>query len=159
MVSRYLENSLGYAVYRKANHIDRYLQTSSYHPKAHKRSIIITLMDRTNTIWNNISWALELHVRSVLWVNGYCLQDLNRMSKARPVRRRTTKKSNHCAHIPYVQGTPDCMSRLLQNHDIHTTQTRIQKPASKLNSAIDRQLRLKNQVFTRSSVPVARCTW
>ena len=38
------------SVYRKPNHMDRYLDYNSHHPIQHKRSVVNTLFDRATKI-------------------------------------------------------------------------------------------------------------
>jgi hypothetical protein len=61
-----LDNSLEYAMHRKAASKDRYIEAASQHPPSHKRSIITTLMDRANSIYEKGSWTSELHVKFIL---------------------------------------------------------------------------------------------
>jgi hypothetical protein len=53
------------------------------------------------------------------------------------------KQTTLRAYIPYIEGTTDRISRLLQKHDIHTVQKPINKMASGFNSTKDRQLPTK----------------
>jgi hypothetical protein len=43
-------------------------------------------------------------------------------------------------YLPYIQGTTDCISRLLKKYDIHTIQKPLNKMASRFKSTKDKQL-------------------
>jgi hypothetical protein len=139
LVNQCPNNSLGYAIYRKATHTDRYLQAASHYPPGHKRSVITVLMHRANSVMR----LAEPQNDSVLGSFSEPVATPCTISTEHPnpdPPRWVPGKENHRAYLPYIQGAADHISRLLQKHDILTIQKPHNKMASRFNSTKDRQL-------------------
>ncbi len=68
-------NTIGFAVYRKPTHTNKYLNYQSYHPKAHKIGVIDTLIRRAYLLSDEDHLLDELEfTENVLLSNGYLLQ-------------------------------------------------------------------------------------
>ncbi|XP_071440278.1 uncharacterized protein [Hetaerina americana] len=123
LVKRKEDGGLGHAVYRKATHTDRYLNSLSHHHPAQKASLVATIVHRAYELSEAESLSAEKkHIMTALQKNGY---------KRSVVLKRTAKEEkrrlNHSeirsdgettkiyATIPYIAGTkvpywPTCRS-------------------------------------------------
>ena len=72
-IMRNVDGSLSTKVYRKPTHTDQYLQFSSHHPMAHKRSVVSTLLKRaaSHCSSNSLVRKEKAYVKETLRCNGY----------------------------------------------------------------------------------------
>ncbi|XP_071442511.1 uncharacterized protein [Hetaerina americana] len=126
LVKRKEDGSLGHAVYRKATHTDRYLNSLSHHHPAQKASLVELLVHRAYELSDAESLSAEKkHTMTALQKNVY---------KSSVVLKRTAKEEkrrlNHSeirseaettkayAKIPDIAGTSEKISRILRKHNI-----------------------------------------
>ena len=99
--------TLSTKVYRKPTHTDQYLQFSSHHPMAHKRSVVSTLLKRaaSHCFKNNLVQKEKAYVKETLRCNGYPEHFLFPLECHRS-RKDTEDKGDPRSHvtIPYIQG-------------------------------------------------------
>ena len=122
-VTRQQDGSLSTCTYRKPTHTDQYLHFSSHHPRAHKSSVVTTLLRRAFTHCSTEEERKSelAHIHKALTINGYPCRFVN--SRLPEAKRRTEPRENNpnsFACIPYIQGVSEAISRVLAEIDIHT---------------------------------------
>ena len=77
-IMRNVDGSLSTKVYQKPTHTGQYLQFSSHHPMAHKRSVVSTLLKRAafHCSLNSLVRKEKAYVKETLCCNGYFLFSL-----------------------------------------------------------------------------------
>ncbi|XP_018349960.1 PREDICTED: uncharacterized protein LOC108753114 [Trachymyrmex septentrionalis] len=77
LVSKKADGTLGYQVYRKPTHTDRYLYAESHHHPSQKQSAINSLVHRAFTISDKEHLQTELnHLKLALQKNGHDKKDI-----------------------------------------------------------------------------------
>ena len=72
LLTKKVDGSLGYQVYRKKTHTDRYLHADSHHHPAQKAGVIQTLAYRSKRILDTDHLEQEFeHLERVFMKNGY----------------------------------------------------------------------------------------
>lgn len=141
LIQRKDDNSLGYKVYRKPTHTDRYLHASSHHHPAQKNSVVSSLVYRALTISQDDNLEHELsHLTQALISNGYSKSNINRVinrlknkiSHNTQDTENEVEATNNRTFLPYIQGTTDRISKILQKHKIRT----IFKPPKKIGQLL-----------------------
>ncbi|XP_015120759.1 uncharacterized protein LOC107043690 [Diachasma alloeum] len=139
LVPRNEDGSLGHRVYRKPTHTDRYLHASPHHHPSLKNSVISSLMYRALTISHPQYLEAEVqHLDKALNNNGYQSKQvhgvLHRLKNKNSAESEPADKVEHqkTAVLPYLQGTTDRISKVLQKHDIRT----IFKPPTKIGQML-----------------------
>lgn len=111
-VERKADGTTNHKVYRKKMHTDKYLDFSSYHPPAHKRSVVRSLQDRATTHCSSLEETNEENkrVQDTLIGNGYPQEWISR-------RRQHNEKPEwkKTVSLPYVQGVTDRVARVLKS--------------------------------------------
>ncbi|XP_063932675.1 uncharacterized protein LOC135144579 [Zophobas morio] len=119
MVTMLPDGQLGHSVYRKPTHTDRFLDTTSQHYPAQKRSVIDSLIHRATTICqpNKLQKELE-HLQTSLQQNGY---DHHSIKSA--IQRRLNPNSDNTsnrptdfvstAYLPFIPQVTDRLSKIL----------------------------------------------
>ena len=100
------DGSILTSVYTKPTHTDCYLDFSSHHPLEHKRSVVITLFSRANSLTSTMLQRMgeESHISKKLKINRYpqcfiCKQQGDkRTSKPDEPRREPKASTIHCGH-------------------------------------------------------------
>ena len=121
MVSRD-NNELRTTVYRKPTHTDRLLDELSYNPTSHKAATIKTLTRQTQLVSNTPDSFRDenRYLESVFHKNNYNA-DFIRRNIYRPTEADATNRNpTHVTTvtIPYIKGTSETISRILQPHNI-----------------------------------------
>ncbi|XP_015118182.1 uncharacterized protein LOC107041886 [Diachasma alloeum] len=139
LVHRNEDGSLGHRVYRKPTHTDRYLHAFSHHHHSQKNSVISSLMYRALTISQPEYLEAEVqHLDKALNNNGYQSKQvhriLHRLKNKNSAESEPADKVEHqkTAVLPYLQGTTDRISKVLQKHAIRT----IFKPPTKIGQML-----------------------
>ncbi len=125
-------------VCRKPTHTDQYLNFESNHPLQHKRSVVRTLLNRTDTIVSQEEdKSLEKrHVRQALSRNNYPKWAMN-LKKRRPrgdTEGQERSTNNIMVGIPFVQGLSEKLARILKSHGV----TMFHKPVNTLRQSLVR---------------------
>ena len=102
---------------------DQYLHFSSHHTRAHKSSVVTTLLRRA---FIHCSTEEErkgelAHIHNALTINGYPCRFVN--SRLPESERRTEPRENNpnsFSCIPYIQGVSEATSGVLTEINIHT---------------------------------------
>lgn len=126
---------LSFTVYRKKTHTGRYLQYSSCHPIAHKRSVVSALITRAKRLCSNQQRLKEelTTVHHELSANGYPRNFVARIENQilRP-NGTASKTATMRAAIPYVQGVSEALCRVFSKYDLRVAHV----PSSKLRSRL-----------------------
>ena len=122
LLSHESDGSIRSTVYRKPTHTDRYLNFSSHHPLAHKKSAITSLFSRATSL---TSTPLDLpkehkHITRALRNNGYPTRFIER--SATHTQASTTsdeptieeQKPRATVTIPYIQDLSEPIKRILE---------------------------------------------
>ena len=80
------DGSISTSVYRKKTHTDQYLQFSSHHPLAHKKSVITTRFHRATALSSNMVERVKENCRvtRALKNNGYPSSFIHQSSRSTP---------------------------------------------------------------------------
>ena len=120
-IMRNVDGSLSTKVYRKPTHTDQYLQFSSHHPMAHKRSVVSTLLKRaaSHCSSNSLVRKEKAYVKETLRCNGYPERFLFPLECHRS-RKDTGDKDDPRSHvtIPYIQGVSEAVARILSDINV-----------------------------------------
>ncbi|KAJ9574561.1 hypothetical protein L9F63_008272 [Diploptera punctata] len=111
LVIRRPDGRLAHTVYRKSTHTDRYLNAAS------------TPSPGTNKFNQDHLHEEEKQLKRALLANGYPEHAVKRVFKRAGNAPSTLEKKEQTlgtAFLPYVQGTTDKISRVLQKHQIKT---------------------------------------
>jgi hypothetical protein len=101
-IYRKTDGSLGHKVYRKPTHTNLYLQQSSHHHPANKRSVLTSLTHTAITLCDQDSLPQYLDfLTSVFKMNGYGPQQIQR---ARKPTIPTTKNEDKPISIPTIHA-------------------------------------------------------
>lgn len=124
------EGSLGFEVYRKKTHTERYLHANSRHHPKLKIGIIRTLKTRATKISDLDNLEDELnHLHKVFELNGYnrntinksIHQSLSKDNKDIKGQNLTTPKVS----LPYIKGTTNKITKIINKHNINVAFTPI----------------------------------
>ena len=98
--------------YGKPTHTNRYLHSTSHHPKHQKLTVAKTLLSRVNThITDKTQKHSELqNIRNTLRLNGFPTRTTF-LTSSRQQSHNT--QYNHFTSIPYIQGTSEKVRRIL----------------------------------------------
>ena len=115
------DGSLRLTIYRKPTHTDRYLNFNSNHHIQHKRSVVRSLMHRSNIVTGQSEKIKEQkHIKRALKANGYEDWALHI-----PKPKAKQKENQHDHHpkqikvaIPYVHLTSDRIAHILRKHGV-----------------------------------------
>lgn len=125
LVKKKSDGSLSHTVYRKSTHTDRYLNATSHHHPAQLRSVVKTLVTRSQRLADPENIGEEMKkLRTALRQNGFKNQTINDSLKPRqtkPQDEKEKEKPASKAYLPYVKGTTDKISRILRRHKVETT--------------------------------------
>lgn len=135
------QRRLTFSVYRKSTHTGRYLHYDSVHPTNQKRSVVASLVARTNRICTTpSSRAADLQqVHRDLSACGYPKSMLNSVERQlsqppRPDRVLPKKR----AAIPYVPGVSEGLARVLRHYDVQVAHVPTQKLRHRLVNVKDK---------------------
>ena len=86
LLTRETDGSISTSVYRKKTHTDQYLQFSSHHPLAHKKSVVTTLFHRATALSSDMVERVKENrrVTRALKNNGYPSSFIHRSSSSTP---------------------------------------------------------------------------
>ena len=118
------DGTISTSVFRKRTHMDQYLQFSSHHPLAHKRSVVRTLFSRTSSLLSSlVQHSLEeKYIFDALRTNGYPKNLIQRRSTSqRSETEETKEKPAARVTLPYIQGVSEAIRWVLKNLDITTS--------------------------------------
>ena len=112
-------------VYRKPTHTDQYLNFQSNHHLQHKRSVVRTLLDRTEKlVTTEIEKKKEIQdVKQALQANGYkswTFQIQRPKRKDSEQKEKGKRASTINIPLPYVQGISEKLTRIFKEHGVGT---------------------------------------
>ena len=115
-------NELHTTVYRKPTHTDRLLDESSYNPTSHKATTIRTLTRRAQLVCHTPDSLRDenRYLERVFHKNNYNADFIKR-NIYRPTEADATNRSPTSlttVTIPYIKGTSETISRILQPYNI-----------------------------------------
>ncbi|CAL8110124.1 unnamed protein product [Orchesella dallaii] len=132
------DNSLGHKIYRKPTHTNRYLHFTSFHPKAHKISVVDSLVTRAIRISDSIHLQEELDfIVEKLQENGYPKDFIKkRIDHHLSMEFQKKDKSDEevpRAIFPYYGNVTDQLSKYTRRH---TTLEIGYSPVNRLSNAL-----------------------
>ena len=142
------DGSVTASVYRKPTHTNQYLPFDSYHPVAHKSSVVRMLSRASELSSNSVVRVAEERVVDALKQNGYPMRFIQRHTHSsnlpRPVEenQRPTRTS---LTLPYISGLSATIRRILGPLDFRV--------AFRPHSTLRHQL-----IHPKDPVPMDRCT-
>ncbi|KAK5649280.1 hypothetical protein RI129_000309 [Pyrocoelia pectoralis] len=140
LVKKKRDGRLGHTVYRKPTHTDRYINAKSHHDPSQLKSVIKTLINRSQKLADADNIKEEMtNIREALIKNGFHHRDIQRTLK--PSNKEDKDPADPAiakAYLPYIKGMTDKISRILQKHKIDTTFTPYRKIHSILRNPKDK---------------------
>lgn len=145
LIHRKPNGTLGHGVYRKATHTEFYLNSSSCHNPAQKRSVISTLFHRALTITDSDHRTSEInHLFETLQANGFnkrTISAIHHKVKKKTIPRDRQSEDNDGqttrAFIPFCGNLSNKIGRILGKHGIKTVHLLPSKIRNRLRSAKD----------------------
>ena len=122
------DGSLKFNIFRKPTHTDKYLDFNSDHPLEHKHSVIRTLVHRAEKLCDDEFKKQEMsHISKILQINGYPMNEINRISKKVTDKRPTMNNANSnvstdkpsFTSVPYISGISERISRIFKKYDVN----------------------------------------
>ena len=142
-ISRKINESLSFGIYRKPTHTDKYLNFNSYNPTQHKNSVIRTLIHRADTLCDAENKQEEMdHICNVLKNNQYPKKSIDQViKKVRDDSDTSVSGSLPTSYvsIPYVAGTSERISRIFRKYDINVAHQPSRKIKNELCHLKDRR--------------------
>ena len=123
LISRH-NNMLRTTVYRKPTNTDRLLDQSSYNPTSHKATTIKTLTRRAQLVCDSADSLKHetKHLKHMFHKNNYSEKffytNTYRPSEPKDNPVETASVPKAYISLPYVRGTSETISRILQPHNI-----------------------------------------
>jgi hypothetical protein len=143
MISKEVDGSLLFTVYRKPTHSSRYLEYFSSNPIAHKKSVAASLFHRALSICSNDRlYAIERNIIFLdLQKNGYPKDFITRTEKDVIKKRldnsRNTSRQSEISFnqdlktrrvcLPYISSWSEAVTRILKSYDLELTHRPINK--------------------------------
>ena len=118
------DGTISTSVFRKRTHTDQYLQFSSHHPLAHKRSAVRTLFSRASSLSSYLVQRSleEKHIFDALRTTGYSKNLIQRcFTSQRSETEETKAKPAARVTLPYIQEVSEAIRRVLKDLDITTS--------------------------------------
>ena len=122
------DGSLRFNIFRKPTHTDKYLDFNSDHPLVHKHSVIRALVHRAEKLCDDEFKKQEMsHISKILQINGYPMNEINRISKKVTDKRPTMNNANSnvstdkpsFTSVPYISGISERISRIFKKYDVN----------------------------------------
>ena len=115
LLQRDLDGSISMTVYRKASHIDCYLDFMSHHPLAHKLAVVKTLHSRAGAICSDVTAKDQetRHIRQALINNGHPKGVIQPHSTPTRTRHTDDQSQGPVVSLPYVRGLSEAVRRVL----------------------------------------------
>ena len=107
-------NKLQTTIYRKPTHADRLLDQSSYNPTSHKATTIRTLTRRAQLVCDSRDSLQDEtdYLNNVFSKNNYNTDFVRRNTHS------NTDSNTHTNSGPYIRGTSETITRILQPYNI-----------------------------------------
>lgn len=118
LVKKKRNGQLGYTVYRKATHTNRYLHAHSHHHPSQLHSVIKTLMKRSESLSDAEHRKVELkQIQNALNRNGYSNHLIQKVMKK---KQKKTPEIEVVARttLPYVKNVTDKIGRVLSKNNV-----------------------------------------
>nr|XP_023023996.1 uncharacterized protein LOC111512130 [Leptinotarsa decemlineata] len=152
LITRKPTGNLGYTVYRKCTHTNRYLQAASHHHPTQLQSVANTLIYRSFRLTEPTNRATELReTTKALRQNGYgpkiIQKAIDRQRRTKKTSTRSTEDSPHdrqSVTLRYVKGVTDKIGRILRRKNIRTTY-KLHKTISSWLPRAKERISLENQ--------------
>ena len=122
-LSRDVDNTIRFTVFRKKTYTDQYLNFSSHHPLHQKMGVVRTLLDRNERLVTNQSDkdSEEAHIAEALSKCGYPKWTVQKVKHQRQHPKvKEERESKGTVVIPYVKGISEAASRIFRKHNIDT---------------------------------------
>lgn len=130
LITKKQNGDIAHTVYRKKTHTNRYVNAKSNHHPAHLKSVIKSLITRSERLADASNKQKELNiVKNALQQNGFSINLINKV-KDYKVREKQIDVQAPRVSLPYIKGTTDVICRILRKHNIYTaftTTTKIKK--------------------------------
>jgi hypothetical protein len=138
------DGHLGHQVYRKKTHTESYLHAISHHHPTHKMGVLNTLALKAIRIYDEEHLEKEKdHLTKVFNNIGYKNKDI-RMAIRRAMEKvggEPCSRDNHpskIAHLPYIKGVTDRISKVLRKKEITTSFKPVETIRQKMRSVKDK---------------------
>lgn len=123
LITKELDGSLTFSIYRKKTHTDHYLQYDSHQPMEHKLGVIRTLTHRANTVCSTEKARQEelSHLKKVLSISKYpkwAWDAPGGKSKQPPPRKQTPGGKKGHITLPYIRGLSEALNRTIRKAGI-----------------------------------------
>ena len=150
---------MGFSVYRKPTHTNRYLNAQSHHHPSQKQSVVNSLISRSFRLTEPETRGQELkQITAALQQNGYTNTDIKKAIKKQQNPKNTSKNNDEeprqKAVLPYIKGITDKIGRVLRKNNI----TPIFKPQKTIANILGNpkdKIELENHGVY--SIPCADC--
>lgn len=158
LIIRKPDGTLGYTVYRKPTHTNRYLNAFSHHHPAQLQSVINTLICRSKRLSDDEHREEEMNnIRDGLLGNGFAESSIKkaiqRQENGPTVTEQQTPPISKVI-LPYIKGTTEKIKRILSKVNIETIFTTDKKIGEILHNPKDK-IRLEHQGVYE--VPCGEC--
>ena len=121
LLTRNTDRMIETSLYRKQTHTDRYLDFSSHHPLAHKKSVVTSLLSRAKALSSTAAECTKekLNVMRGLKGNGFPARFIRRSAPplsptpTHEMDAEQTEKQTTLT-LPYIQGLSEPIKRILE---------------------------------------------
>ena len=115
LLQRDPDGSISTTVYRKATHMDRYLDFASHHPLAHKLAVVKTLHSRAEAVCSTVTAKDHetKHIRQALINNGYPKGVIQHHARPANTRLAPDQSRGPGVTLLYVRGLSESIRRIL----------------------------------------------
>ena len=119
MIYRRENGTLSFSIYRKPTFTGNYLNFDSYHPIAHKRAVVKSLVDRAKNLCDEDTYSNEIKIiTSNLCRNGYPRSLVNSINNPRLSNRNNNSNDIKYCSTPYIKGTSERVGKILREYNI-----------------------------------------
>ena len=122
-LTRNVDGTIKFTVFRKKTHTDQYLNFSSHHPLHQKMGVVRTLLDRSEGLVTNQSdkECEEDHIMEALGKCGYPKWTIQKVKHQRQYpKEKEERERKGMVVVPYVKGISEAVSRIFRKHQIDT---------------------------------------
>jgi hypothetical protein len=124
LMTRKQDGTLGYKIFRKKTHTNKYLHVNSHHHPSQNMGVLNTMTIRAARISNKDHLKEEIdHLTRVFTNIGYRNRDIKKAidKKDKRTHAQNDQTSNLKAFLPYIWGVTEKIAKVLKRKEITTS--------------------------------------